>query len=152
MSVPSACPSICPFFSFAHLSRCFLGIGPLIYQHSGLVLETHMEEPNFLEKLMRKMGQIFFWNYWKFIWNFFWICSIIKVVIICYIPTLGWSGHRIFKSTISSEQIDETAWFFYDKLMIIKHIENFLGRHGQKWVWPVWSQYSKIGCVSRINR
>ena len=30
-------------------------------------------------------------------------------------------------------------------------IKIFLGGHGQKWVWPIWSQDSKIGCISRMN-
>ena len=25
------------------------------------------------------------------------------------------------------------------------------GGRGQEWVWPLWSQDSKIGCISRIN-
>ena len=28
-------------------------------------------------------------------------------------------------------------------------IEKCWGWHGQKWVWPLWSQDSKIGCISR---
>ena len=34
----------------------------------------------------------------------------------------------------------------------IKVDEKCLGEHSQKWVWPVWSQDSKIDCISRINR
>ena len=30
-------------------------------------------------------------------------------------------------------------------------IRKFLDGHGQKWVWPVWSQDSKIGCISRMK-
>ena len=33
-----------------------------------------------------------------------------------------------------------------------KAIENFLGEHGQKWVSPVWSWDSKIGCISEMNK
>ena len=32
-----------------------------------------------------------------------------------------------------------------------KEIQNFLGRDGQKWVWSVWSQDSKIGYIARMN-
>ena len=31
-------------------------------------------------------------------------------------------------------------------------IKIFLGGCGQKWVWPVWSRDSKIGCISRMDR
>ena len=34
----------------------------------------------------------------------------------------------------------------------LKVDQNFLGGPGQKWVWPVWSQDSKIDCTSRMNR
>ena len=27
-----------------------------------------------------------------------------------------------------------------------------MGGYGQKWVWPAWSQDSKIGCISKMNR
>ena len=30
--------------------------------------------------------------------------------------------------------------------------QKILGGHCQKWVWPVWSQESKIGCISKMNR
>ena len=33
----------------------------------------------------------------------------------------------------------------------LKLIKIFFGVCGQKWVWPVWSQDSKIGCISRMN-
>ena len=29
----------------------------------------------------------------------------------------------------------------------LKVVLNILGGHGQKWVWPLWSQDSKIGCI-----
>ena len=61
--------------------------------------------------------------------NFLWICSIMKIYIICCVPAqilywekscswdigqnhLSQSDCRIFESTISPEQIDETASFF----------------------------------------
>ena len=32
-----------------------------------------------------------------------------------------------------------------------KLIDKIMGSHGQKWVWPLWSRDSKIGCISRTN-
>ena len=29
----------------------------------------------------------------------------------------------------------------------LKVDQNFLDGHGQKWMWPVWSQDSKIDCI-----
>ena len=31
-------------------------------------------------------------------------------------------------------------------------MENYWGGHGEKWVWPLWSQDTKIGCISRRNQ
>ena len=30
--------------------------------------------------------------------------------------------------------------------------KNVLGVNGQKWVWPVWSQESKIDCILKMSR
>ena len=32
-----------------------------------------------------------------------------------------------------------------------KLIDKIMCSHGQKWVWPLWSRDSKIGCISRTN-
>ena len=66
---------------------------------------------------------------------------------------LGQSEYRIFKSTISLEQNDEKGWFFacWYKFMENRSWLKNSGRHGQKWVWPLCSQDSKIGCMSRKN-
>ena len=32
-----------------------------------------------------------------------------------------------------------------------KLMKKYLGGHGQKWVWPVWSGDSKTDCTSRMN-
>ena len=32
-----------------------------------------------------------------------------------------------------------------------KLIKKFWGGCGQRWVWPVWSQDSKIDCISRMS-
>ena len=34
----------------------------------------------------------------------------------------------------------------------LKVDQNFLGGHGHKWAWPVWSWDSEISCISRITR
>ena len=34
----------------------------------------------------------------------------------------------------------------------LKVDQTFLVGYDQKWVWPVWLQDSKIGCISRMNR
>ena len=106
----------------------------------------------------------------NFVINFFTIWSMMKVYIIYCILTqtpclgkvwflrdmdqnaLGQSDCRIFKSTISLEQNNQKAWFLacWYKFMEIKiWLKIIGGGHGQKWVWPVGSQDSKIGCNSR---
>ena len=85
-----------------------------------------------------------------------------KLCIICYVPAqisylkkieflkhaVSQSDSRIFKSTVSLEENDEIALFFF---MVIqshersKFIEKLLDEHGQKCVSPFWSQNFKIG-------
>ena len=94
--------------------------------------------------------------------NSYWFCSIIKIRIICCVRSqiqyLGksclWDLHhstvipsdcRIFKSSIASEQINETASFFacWDKFTKLKDVENFfwLGMvkiwFGQSGLWTL---------------
>ena len=68
--------------------------------------------------------------------------------------SLGQSDCRILKSTISPEEIDETALFLHvDKNSPKLKVDwKFLIGHGQKWVWPIWSQNFKIDGISRMNR
>ena len=54
--------------------------------------------------------------------------------------TLGQSDCRSFKSTI---------WKFIELQGNEKMIETYWGKRGQKWVWLLWSQDSKIGGMSR---
>ena len=103
--------------------------------------------------------------------NFHWSCCIMTMYIICCVPSqiLYWekscfwyigenafsqSNYRIFKSTISVEQINEIASFVHvdRNLQKLKFVENFLIGHGQKWMWAIWSLDSKFGCYSRMNR
>ena len=67
--------------------------------------------------------------------------------------SLGQSDCRIFKSTLSLEQNDEKAFFFafWYRHMELKINQKILGGHRQKWEWSLWSQISKIGCISRRN-
>ena len=94
---PSVLPSILPFFC---LSRHFLKLNHYFFLNLSIVLETHVKfcvtEPDFLEKLFLtpKLGK---WtkNGPKIVLviNFYWVCSIIKICIICcvcaQIPYLG---------------------------------------------------------------
>ena len=34
----------------------------------------------------------------------------------------------------------------------LKTGQKFIGRHGQKWMWPVWSRDFKIDFISKMNR
>ena len=83
--------------------------------------------------------------------NIYWTCSIMKIYII-YCSCMGQnvlsqSDCRIFLSTMFPEEINETSWFFACWCKF-----TFLGGHGQKWVWPVWSRDPKIDYIPRMNR
>ena len=61
--------------------------------------------------------------------------------------TLGQSDFQIFKSTMSLESL-----FFCMFIQIQgneKLIEKYWGGRDQNWVWSLWSQDFKIGCMSR---
>ena len=34
----------------------------------------------------------------------------------------------------------------------LKLVEIYWGRHGRKWLWPLWSKDTKIGCISKRNQ
>ena len=87
--------------------------------------------------------------------NFHCICSIMKIYIICYVPVhilyLGkilflryrpkyQSDFWIFKSTISLEQINETASFFYMLIQIYKKLKVYQKHFS--WTW------SKMGVTN----
>ena len=68
---------------------------------------------------------------------------------------LDQSDCSIFKLTISLEQNDEKAWFFayWCRFLEIKSwLKNIGVNIGQKWVWSLWSQDTKTGCISRRNQ
>ena len=64
----------------------------------------------------------------------------------------GQFGLWTLKLTVSQERADGVNWLFacwYVVTKIKSWSKTFLGGHGQKWVWPVWSWYSKM---SRWNK
>ena len=87
-------------------------------------------EKNFLPPKLRKGQKQGLLKILKiFVINFYWICSVVNMYIICYVPAqvpylgkISWdmgqnvlsqSDCRIFLSTISPEQINEIAWFLH---------------------------------------
>ena len=34
----------------------------------------------------------------------------------------------------------------------LKLVEIYWGGHGRKWLWPLWSKDTKIGCISKRNQ
>ena len=106
-----------------------------------------------------------------FVFDFFWIWSIAKVHIICYIPVqilhLGKTSFlaygpkfswliklQDFKSTISSKLNDEIVWFFacwYKVMNYENFTEIFLGGHSLKRIWLLWSHDYIVSCISWTN-
>ena len=104
--------------------------------------------------------------------NFYWICSIMKIYIICCVPTqISYLGKYLFLRYGSKcaqpirfqdfliNHISRTNWWnnliFCTLIQIhinYNLIKNLLGVHGQKSIWPVWSRDSKIDCISKMNR
>ena len=107
---------------FCCLFGCFLGIESLDF--------SEFRHLNLMKWTKNKPKKIFFLNLKKnLVIDFLWICSIMKIYIICCVlaqnvyweKSCSWdvgqsalkqSHCRIFKSTIYSEQIIETASFF----------------------------------------
>ena len=122
----------------------------------------------------RKWGKNWvFGNCWK-IWSlfFFWICSVMKVYTICSVPAqIPYLGKILFPrhgpkwsqpvrlKDFWIRYISITNWLngvFLCMLIQIYENWNFIGNffdeHCQKWVLPLLSQHSRIGCISRKNR
>ena len=129
---------------------------------------------------MENMGQKWvkdrvFWIYWK-IWSIYfsefglWRNFIITAVFLHKSHTFEKSGSwdmgqnaldqsecsiDYFKLTIYLEQNDEKAWFLACWCRLIE-IKSWLKNIGvgvvKKWVWSLWSQDTKIGCISRRNQ
>ena len=149
------------------------------------MLEMHiklcMTELDFLEKnfLPKKVGKWVkngpkqgFLNILKnFVINFYWICSIMNIYIICCAPAqiscLGKFWFLKYGPKCSQPirlqdfliiHISRTNhWNSLAFCMLIQIyinetlIKKILHGCGQKWVWPVWSLDSKIGCISRMK-
>ena len=110
------------------------------------------------------------------VFNFYRICSIIKIAFVLFQHLLCSSTNpifgKIFVPDIWTEILSANRIvgffnqpFLQNKSMkqpdflhvntnsrILKVIRIFLGGYSQKLVWPVWPQYSKTDCVSRMNR
>ena len=120
-------------------------------------------------KIGQKQG---FLNLLKnFVIDFFWICSIMKIYIICSVPAqIPYLGKKFFQRCgpkccepirlqdfLINHIFRTNRWnslIFYMLIQIHikqKLIRIFLEGHGQRWVLPAWSQDSEIDCISRIN-
>ena len=67
----------------------------------------------------------------------------------------GQYGDRTLKLIVAAEWTDEINWIFacwyrFTKIESLSKV--FFGEFGQKWVWPVCWQDSKIGYISKMNR
>ena len=166
--VGSVCPavqlSVLPsvwVFSWNWIISFFLNFGMVLETGMKLcVKESDIVEKLFLpqkiEKMVKNRPKIGFLHLKNnLVINFHWICSMMKIYIIfCVpgqIPYLGkifflryrtkCSKCTIFKSTISPEQIDETASFFAYWYKFTK-IKNWLKSFG--WIW------SKLGLAKLV--
>ena len=162
---PSFHPSVCPGF--------FLELYHYFFLNFSMRLQTHMKlcmtEPDFPEKIF--LSQKFLNMLKSFVINFYWICWVMKIYIICCVPAqipyLGklWFlryGPKCFQTIRLQDflinHISRTnRWNSLIFCMLIQiHISSRLIKKFLdglvKWVWPVWSRDSKIGCISRMNR
>ena len=126
------------------------------------VTEPDFPEKDFLpQKLAKWAKNVVFFNLLKnFVINFYWICSIMKIYIICCVPAqIPYFGRFWFlRYGPKCSQPIRLQDFLINHISRrnrwnsqIFCMKKFLGGHGQKWVWPVWSQDSKICCISRMN-
>ena len=154
-----------------HLSGSFLGIGSLVFSETLISVRIQYEDICdsriflifFLPPKWGKWAKnSFFFNLLKnFVTDFSRIWSVMRVYIIFYIPAqipslgkiwflrCGPKFYRpIFRSTLSLEQNDEKAWFFacWYNSWKLKADWKIL-----RWVWPLWSQDSKTGFITRKN-
>ena len=123
-----------------HLSGCFLVIASLDFTEFWHGARNPYEVvrgrarvfgKNFFASKIREMCQ-------NLVINFHWICSKMKIYIICCVPaqflywekscscdkgqnTLSQWDRRIYKSTLSPEQIEETVSFFCMLIQIHKN-------------------------------
>ena len=86
--------------------------------------------------------------------HLYWICSLMKLYTICFVPAqISYLGKILKLKLLSTNQI---AGFLNQHFACTNSqklkIEIFLSGHGQRWVWPVYSQVSKIDSNWRMNR
>ena len=97
------------------------------------------------------------------IFNFYWICSIMKIYIICRVPvhilhlvkilSLRYGTNCSLSIRLQYPQMSDTprtnGWnsLIFSRLIQVQKylnlIENVLGGHFQKWVWLFWSRDSE---------
>ena len=158
------CPSLSPsFFLSFYLSGDFLGIVSLVFSKfwdsARNYMQLSMTEPDFPEKHFcsqnwengPKMGQKqSFLNFLKnLVTNFYWICSIMKIYIICCVPT------QIPTIIYFSRTNQWNSLIFLD----VDTNSHILKVDWKSFGWA-WSRIgvanmpldSKINCISRMNR
>ena len=120
-------------------------------------------------KMERKQG--FFNLLENLVINFYWICSVMEIYIICCVPAqipylrkflfmrcgtkcpqlirlLDFLINHIFRTN----QRNSLIFCVLVQIQINeKLIKKFWGGHSQRWVCPAWSQNSKIDCISRMS-
>ena len=104
--------------------------------------------------------------------NFYWTYSIMKICIICCVPAqIPYLGKFLlpryepkrsqpirWQDFFNQPYLQSKSMILLDFLHVdtnshkIKVTKYFWGGHGQKWVWPVVSQDSKIDCTSKMNK
>ena len=65
---------------------------------------------------------------------------------------LGQKITGFLKQLYLQKKNNELAWFLHAVTNPWKSRWKFLGWHGKKWVWSFLSRYSKVDCISRMNR
>ena len=137
------CPSLFPAISVG----VFLELDYYISLDFGMVLETLVKLSMITQYFGKKKNYYLLFLDKFYIWEKSCSWDIGK-------SALNQSDYRIFKSSIFSELIDETASFlacWYKLTKIESYLKFFLIGHGQKWVLPIWSLDSKTDCISRIR-
>ena len=99
----------------------------------------------------RTDGTNWFFTYW---YSFTQIKRWLKNVGVSMVKNeCGQSDDGTQKMTVSEKWTGGINWLFacwYVITKILKADQNFLGGFGQKWVWPVWSQESKMNRWNKV--
>ena len=128
------CPSFHPSF---HLSGCFLGIVSLVFSkfwHDArnpyeVVCDSQIFQKKHFAQKIGKMGQKQgFLNILKnFVINFYWICSIMKIYIICCVPAQipNWEKFWFLRYGIWAKMfsVNQIAGFFNQPYLQNKSME-----------------------------